>query len=55
MLDSNSATYIPFLDHTDSAVSSGFDESTAPSGNLASQTRNWVTLVPLEDYPITED
>lgn len=45
MLDWNSATHIAFFDPTSSAASSGFDESTAPSGNLASAMRNWVIIV----------
>jgi hypothetical protein len=45
MLDWNSASHIPFFDPTSSAASSGFEESTAPSGNLASAMRNWVVVV----------
>lgn len=44
MLDWNSAAHIPFYDPTSSAAPSGFEESTAPSGNLASAMRNWILV-----------
>ena len=43
---SNSASFPVFIDGTSSAVSSGFNESTAPSDNLASIQRNWILVSP---------
>jgi len=49
MLDWNSASHINFFDPTSSGASSGFEESTAPSGNLASAMRNWIVVV---EHPV---
>jgi hypothetical protein len=45
MLDRNSAAYVPFFDPTSSSSASCFEESTAPSGNLASAMRNWFLII----------
>ena len=52
MLDWNSASHVPFFDPTSSAASSGFEETTAPSGNLARAMRNWVLVVEQPGPPI---
>lgn len=43
-LDWNSGSHVSYFDPTSSAAPSGFDESTAPNGNLASIMRNWVLV-----------
>jgi hypothetical protein len=43
---SNSASFPVFIDGTSSAMPSGFNESTAPSDNLASIQRNWILVSP---------
>jgi len=43
---SNSASFPVFIDGTSSAIPSGFNESTAPSDNLASIQRNWILVNP---------
>lgn len=44
MLNHNSSEYPVFRDGTSTANASGFDETTAPSGNLASMMRNWIVV-----------
>ena len=41
---SNSASFPVFVDGTSSANPSCFEESTTPSGNLASIQKNWILL-----------
>jgi len=50
-LDWNSASHVPFFDPTNSSDASWFQETTAPSGNLASILRNWALLLPERDAP----
>jgi hypothetical protein len=42
----NSASFPVFINGATSANPSGFDESTAPSDNLASIQRNWIRVSP---------
>jgi len=50
---SNSGSFPVFIDGTSSAIPSGFNESTAPSDNLASIQRNWILVSPTKVQDLT--
>ena len=53
VLDQNSSSHPVFRDGTSTANASGFEETSAPHGNLASMMRNWVlvTAQPAREAP----
>ena len=56
MLNQNSSSHPVFRDGTSTANASGFEETSAPHGNLASIMRNWVlvTAQPAREAPHTD-